>query len=179
MDNSETSRKQYYHESYEQYKSVGVCPYCKKRKHFGKYVACEICLEKASIYRAAHTTTISNANKTLYQTRKALGLCTRCGQASPDGQTRCHSCRSKRNARQRQLWRRRYSPIPHDMWKTSLRANKGVCIRCGKSVLKPHKVCQEHYEEILKAAAIGRLHSSWPAEIDALWKNKKGKGAKS
>lgn len=112
---------------YDFYKSIGICPKCKKRTSAKGRVRCEICLakqaENTARYREKHgqSPTQYESTKKLRAKRRAEGKCYWCGKPSINGWS-CIDCYIKEK-------RRHKSEIPR-----TERPEHGMCYVCGAEI---------------------------------------------
>jgi len=71
-------------ERYAEKRKTRMCNFCNAEPARDKHVNCASCADKAKSFA-----------KTTYDSRKAAGLCTKCGVAS-NGKSRCPTCMSKK-----------------------------------------------------------------------------------
>lgn len=77
-------------EQYEWYKEHKICPRCRKRDAFYKYVYCEYCLEQDANYKEKNKDKIKEKAKEYRAKKLALGLCLLCSNpASNENKSYC------------------------------------------------------------------------------------------
>lgn len=136
---------------YESYKSIGICPQCRKHEAEPNHVLCYECLdEKRQKWRNSEHKK-RKVNSTI-EKRKESGICTRCGKRdASDGKLKCRFCLAKERNKQRE---RRNTTIPR-----CERTVYGYCYICGKTCYKDSKLCKEHYDKAVNNVTKGRMKS--------------------
>lgn len=133
-------------ENYAYYKRLGRCPKCHSRDartEGGKY--CSDCLEREQKRQERNkeerNRKRSVRGKALYNSRKAQGLCTRCGKPKDTSGTRCAACAAKHRAVAKKAWLE--SGKPTGRW------SNDMCGRCCKRpCAEGFKLCGECLEII-------------------------------
>lgn len=163
--------------SHEWFKARGICVRCRKEKAARGRTMCLNCLDEIKLRRAEYWAVqspseraetlkkMSRYRKTLYADRKAAGLCVTCGKPAWNGHVRCWEC-SVRNAnsqRRRQQKKRQRKPA-------------GACRFCDSPALDGYKVCQTHYDHMIKMNRSVKNRDVTRRQIDALWRLKLSKG---
>lgn len=75
------------------YKSIGLCPSCRRNKPQEGNAICDECLEKRKKYYEENIQAKKIKNKAKYERLKAAGLCTTCGkEPARPGNVRCEKC---------------------------------------------------------------------------------------
>lgn len=100
-------RAKYDHESYEWYKSHGICPRCKKQYNKPGRVHCEACLAELlrKKWKRDPTGEIKRQrDKERRQEAQEKGLCTVCKKRKPpDGRLECEVCRQRKRDSQKKI----------------------------------------------------------------------------
>lgn len=132
-------------EDYAFFKSMGICPHCKKNKAAPNRVRCEECLARnaesaARQHEKNRQKTVRDYARERRERVKADGKCIWCGSPlSQYSKCFCPSCRVK-NQRNNEA---RKNGVAR-----SERYSYGICYRCGKHELVPgKKLCQTCYEQ--------------------------------
>lgn len=159
---------------YEFYKSIGICPKCKKKKAFYNKVFCEECLEKIQNgndkYRKPKSKEYDRKyaarRKEKREERKRKGLCIRCGKPATHGQL-CdyHWYRRKEIRKKTASGRDRGENFRERM-------NAGVCMYCGEPQVPGYKFCKAclpKKQEVARQNARAK-NSKMRKEVDAQWK---------
>lgn len=149
------------------YRENGICVVCGKEMVLGDEKTCPMCRAKMSIWRREPTeeqkekygNRFKEYQKSLYQERKANGICTRCGKrkAAPQ-KTKCVICLEKDAENHR---KKRYGKpkIREERLKNHL------CLWCGEPAAENNKLCysclQKAVENGKKSLAKNKL---WKAE---------------
>ena len=136
------------------YLSHKICPQCGKNDLMGDETVCPECRAKA-VNRITKKRKRDDYNlkhrewaKSAYQKRKEQGICTRCGKRpATKGMSTCAMCREKSNETRR---------IRRGCSDRSDRINQGICYFCDLPVKNGYKVCENHYQMILKIGEKGR-----------------------
>lgn len=80
-----------YKSNYEYFKSMGICPTCRKEKSAPGHVACFDCLDKKRIYNEKYRNDpvkkdeARKRNIENYYKRKSLGICVNCKKKATHG----------------------------------------------------------------------------------------------
>lgn len=147
------SKRRYYHDYYNLYKSLGICPQCRRNKSAPKHVLCLECLSDISErnyqrrskltdeqHQAESQRATENKRKRR-ERRKASGLCVECGRRPPkDGRLRCGVCLYKNRERMK-----RYN-IAKGRNPQELLLAHDVCWICGGEPLPGKRLCTVHYD---------------------------------
>ncbi len=134
----------------------GICPRCGINKLFGSEKACPECRAKKCIesekHRAKRTdedkAKINEQQKDWWHKRVEAGYCGRCGKRKAiKGYKSCGVCRQK--------YLDDYEPIRIELKQKrkeerSYRIDNHLCVRCGGPALDGMKLCDRHYQSILK-----------------------------
>ena len=130
------------------YKSIGICPVCKKNKLWGTEKECPECTAKgyeyamksrARVGREHYNKTHAEWAKLEHHKRIEQGMCTRCGKRKSDyGYKTCGICREKDS-------RTRLLSEPHRP-NRSERYKQGLCYFCDNPIKDGYKVCEKHYQ---------------------------------
>lgn len=183
MKTSESYQVQQQETPREYYKRHGICPKCKKRKAFGLFVHCEVCLEEIRINNLKYSDRRSeynkkhNENKRIqYNERKEEGLCTVCGKKKATNGQLCTECYRKR------LLRRRVNEYSGRAYGEAFRErmDAGLCMYCGKPQVEGYKFCAEHLEakrKIVKKAMTN--NEAFRRENNLFWEKKDLKNSKN
>ncbi len=122
------------------YLSLGICPICKKYRLFGTEKSCPECRCKSAAYkseirerdREKYNAYMRIEHKSLYERRKADGMCPKCGKHRPrKGYVMCVKCQNRKRLRYRTEKRSR---------------EEGECYFCREPVKCGYKVCEKHYQ---------------------------------
>lgn len=151
-------------ETIDWYKSHGICYHCGQRDVKPGCQMCHECLaNKADTARIwyhslpdSEKQRVSERNKgsarKTEENRRKAGLCHRCGQRSPVGNTKysqCAVCRAKKKEYTRQ-WRIKHGNIPREE-----RREGENCYRCAKPVTTG-KYCPECHEIVVRQMLYAR-----------------------
>lgn len=155
------------------YRSIGICPLCKKNRLFGSEKTCPECRAKESerIYRIRerdrekYNKEHNLCEKRIYSERLKNGLCPRCGKIQTDKRYKlCSYCRNKKAKNSEKNRAKSES-------KTERRVREGKCIWCENPKKEGYKLCEYHYKmnvEKSKKADRGKIKES----INNLFTNK-------
>lgn len=159
------------HDEYEWCKAHRICPVCKHAKAAPGRVQCLDCLDAGKIraersrqgksaeererMRAAHRRNY----KSLTDSRRAAGLCIRCGKPARSGRTMCTECslRSRNQQRRKREAARQRKPAD-------------ACRFCDCKALDGFKVCRTHYDRLAETRTHIKTHDAARQCVDALWK---------
>lgn len=140
------------HEDYMWYRSLGMCTACRKRKAIKGQTVCPDCRDKRREYeRKRYLETRDEKrdyhkryNKSLYEARKAAGICVRCGKHPPEtGKWSCTTCLRKQSQYKQEAFRRK-GGTPR--W---LAMDLGLCAVCCKyPVLHGKRICESCYAKV-------------------------------
>lgn len=142
-------------------KANHLCRDCKRQdgRTLNGFVLCWECQQRANTQQNKRRESLKEQRrdeaKTLYQKRKANGLCPCCGRALDGAYQTCSHCRAlKRKAKEKAEVRRR---IVEDVnWP---RGDNGFCWRCNKEPsLKSKHLCEKCY-----GVQLGLLEKAWDA----------------
>lgn len=149
------------------YKENHICIQCGQRNAVRGKTACAQCLaDDAERHRQAreHRTEeqIENdrqcrrsAYQKLREERAKQGLCLYCGKRKPtDHSTTCEYCRAKKRN-----YMSKYR-VEHGIEPHAVRLMPGLCYKCKAPALKGFKVCQYHYDELVRMSKIGKMNGS-------------------
>mgnify|MGYP006874657936 CR=1 FL=1 len=151
----------------EWYKAHGICANCGCEKARPGFATCYVCKareiehNRQNWQRNGHKYKEKNRihSKELYDSRKKLGMCTKCGkvQAKP-GRAKCEKCLRIDSERHKKA---NYGKcvIPKNQF-----PSLGRCYNCGKSPLMPgKKQCEECYQKSLVSLKKARqaVKSGW------------------
>lgn len=152
-------------QDYDFYKSIGICPQCRKRPAEPNKVLCLECAEMACVHdqnkRKRHLEHVKKLDLKKYYRLKEQGICTYCKhEKSIPGKTKCKKClakiRYKRQQNRRDLDRSEW--VAH-----------GICYQCGKNQVLPGKgVCSECYK--IRLIAINKCLESRQDGFNEYWK---------
>lgn len=132
---------------YEWFKSIGICPKCKKRNMVKGRARCEICLarqaENSARYREKHGQSPNRCEsmKKLRAKRKAEGKCMYCGKPSINGWS-CIDCWIKEKRRYQKRYQKQEIPRTE-------RPKHGMCYICG-SEIESGTLCDKCRETVTK-----------------------------
>lgn len=136
---------------YSWYKSIGICPVCKKKRAARNHVMCLECIsDRAEISRkqrekwtperrkAESRRAVENKRKRR-ERRKADGLCVECGKRPPkEGRIRCGICLHKHAEHMKRLYRSKERK-PRELF-----YDHNKCWICCDEALPGKRVCAEH-----------------------------------
>lgn len=159
---------------YEFYKSIGICPKCKKKKPFHNYVFCEECLEKIQNANDKYRKPKSNEYDRKYaekrkqkrEERKRQGLCIRCGKPATHGQLCDYHWNRKKELRKKASSGREYG----QRFKERMAA--GTCMYCGAPQVPGYKFCKDCLPKKQKTARqmAQAKNNKMRKEVDSQWK---------
>jgi len=169
-------------ENYKYYKSRGICIACRKEKAMINAVRCSDCAEKlakcdAKRYKKikksenyiGYRKNISKKNKIRRQNRRNEKICWVCGKYKViNNKKKCIDCLTKNRKKKDYRYN---NDIPRNE-----RFYYNLCYICGEPNLNNHKVCEKHYNILLKQ--IKTLHNSnnsnhiWRENNNLIFKNK-------
>lgn len=138
---------------YNWYKTLGICPMCRKKKPALDHVICLECMSDASEknrkrrerltaeQRHAESQRAVEYKRQRRERRKAEGVCVECGKRPPkEGRIRCAVCLHKHSERMKRYHRAKGCK-PHEL----LLAHD-VCYICGGVPLPGKRLCAVHYD---------------------------------
>ena len=133
-------------ESRKWYVAHGICPKCHRQPILGSEKACPECRAKDAEHAARRKAKnpelvaekMNKAHKSIYEKRKAMGICPMCGARKPVKGVLCELCKAKCRTR-----KARCTPPPHPREE---RPERGVCYFCDNPIMSGYKVCEKHYE---------------------------------
>jgi len=142
-------------DTYNYYKSLGICVNCRNEEALYGQVCCEICAEKDIKNKTEKIKKLKESGnydqykqhrndlcKIRAKKRREAGLCEYCGKYPPeDGYKRCYKCLIK----MRQKLKKRGLKISR-----SARPSFGMCYICGEPLYKDYKVCEKHYTQFVE-----------------------------
>ena len=133
----------YSRETYQFYKSIGICTHCRKEKAEDGHVLCLDCRMQAREHKKKYDPEkIRARDKANREYRKANGLCVNCGARPQQHGLLCNKCYSTILRR-----RAKNADVPR-----SERVSYGLCYICGKNELvEGRKVCASCYETRYKS----------------------------
>jgi hypothetical protein len=160
---------------YNWYKSLGICPMCRKKRPAGGHVICLECMSDASEknrrrrerltpeQRHAESLRAVEYKRQRKERRKAEGLCVECGKHPPkEGRIRCGICLHKHSERMK-LYHRSKGCKPREL----LLAHD-VCYICGGEPLPGKRVCAEHM-----AMCVNNLSNAYYDNTNHIWRRLK------
>lgn len=128
-------------ETYDWYKSNGICTHCRHEKAVDGKTLCLVCLMENRKYRSKKDKSkTAESDKLKYQTRKDKGVCVVCGKNPQQHGLKCNRCYSRIKVKKEQ----NRADITR-----SERSQYGLCYVCGKPKMKDRNVCSECYEKRL------------------------------
>ena len=158
-------------ETYVFYREHGICARCRKEKAMIGRVYCQKCAEEGADRKAERYAAMKENEKAEYtarnvlsfrkrrQARREAGICLDCGKRRVrEGCVRCTECLIARRRKNRK------SGIPR-----SARPEYGMCYICGEPVKTGFKVCQKHYDHMVKMAT-ANIDSPAQQEARMYWK---------
>lgn len=158
----------------EWYKAHHICPKCGQNAAFGKFVQCEVCLEKTALSNLKYADKQPEyearrrpKRKQQYEERKATGICTVCGKHDAVNGQLCTECWNRRRKRREKEKVERKRPGEH----FRERVSAGICMYCCEPVVEGYCFCEKHLPGAIESGRrCGKSHSTtWRTEISAGW----------
>lgn len=151
-------------EDYKAYQSLRICPICHKRELYLNEKICHICSTREKKYDYAKN---AERNKELkkkkYYEDKENGMCVICHKRkSLEGKTVCSICRAKRND---YLSKHRFPNKEENKNRKMDWVYNGKCYFCGNTSKKGYKVCEKHYDILLKSIHNSRNKENTAYEV--------------
>lgn len=160
MDNKEELNDYFF------YKSIGICPKCKKNHLAIGFSACPECLEKGAIYRynlpeeklkEIYKKQVEY-NKNKARERRAKGLCRRCNKTAVEDKTLCQYHLNKQREESRR--KRAKNGAEARGIKTKRRIKSGLCSKCDNKAVDGYKLCQKHLD--IQRKAVKKFNEEHP-----------------
>ena len=153
---------------YNWYKSLGICPMCRKNRPTKNHIICLECMSDTSEknrrrrerltpeQRRAESQRAVEYKRQRKERRKAEGLCVECGKRPPkEGRIRCAICLHKHSERMK-LYHRAKGHKPREL----LMAHD-VCYICGREPLPGKRVCAVHMDMCMRNLSIAHKKVDW------------------
>lgn len=160
MDNKEELNDYFF------YKSIGICPKCKKNQLAIGFSACPECLEKGTMYRSNLSEdklkemykNQAEYNRNKAKERRSMGLCRRCNKPAVSGKALCWYHLNK--AREESKKRRIKNGAEQKGVKIRRRIEAGLCSKCDNKAVDGYKLCQKHLD--IQREAVRKFNEEHP-----------------
>lgn len=122
------------------YKSIGICPKCRKNKIYEGENLCLECYEKAQFYKEKYDKSKYDRHeyyKKWYEKSKKQGICIRCGKGETKGHVYCDRCLA---VKRREWIEKRKEKDPLRLERAE-RASYDYCYICGYKLDRKGRIC--------------------------------------